>query len=441
MKLLNWKIITIIGCVSLLSLAGCVNADPNKPSGTEDKKEAESNTDSDSGDAELEAALAAVEDYNPEDYVELTDYKGLEVNVYVSDDDVDSAIMTLLSQNTTVEQIKEGTVKEGDTVNIKFVGKMNGVEFDGGTADSYDLEIGSHSFIDGFEDGLIGMSVGDTKTLNLKFPDPYQTNPDYSGKPVDFDVTINYINGKTIVPEYNDEFVKTYTNGEYTSAEEYKKVIKEQLIEDKRTSGQEAAFNTVLSTTKVNDAPEFLVNIMKLRLDASYRQMAASNGFSDFNEFLSSKWEITEEQYNEELVNKANIYVQQKLVTEAIAKKENIEVTDEEYKESLDQYMKNLNLSTEEEFNDYIVKNFRSEPKSIIRDALITEKVMQFVKDNTVEIDTPPTPAPSESADSDTDDGTSDDALKGGKATVDDKSSESDNEEVTADKDQPDKGD
>lgn len=358
-------------CAAVLVVSGC----GSKEAGT--------------GDEELDKVLASVEDYNPEDYVELGTYKGVEVNVYVSEDDIDGEIMGLLSQNTEVEQIKKGKVKDGDTVNIDFKGLMNGKEFAGGTSEGYSLTIGSKSFIDGFESGLIGVAVGDTTTLHLKFPDPYQNNPDFSGKDVDFEVKVNYINGKANVPEFNDEFVKDYTKGEYTSADAYRDVIKQQIADSKKETAGDTAFNTVLSTSKVKDIPDFLVDVMKLRLDASYRSSAKANGEEDFDKFITDKWNMTKEQYEEKLESTAGKYVEQKLIAEAIAKKENITVTDEEYKESLDQYMKNINVSTPEEFEKYVVANFKSKAEDIIKEAIITEKVINLVKENVVEVDKP----------------------------------------------------
>ena len=107
----------------------------------------------------------------------------------------------------TNQTLTEGTVEDGDTVNIDYVGKLDGEEFDGGSAEGYDLEIGSCTFIDGFEDGLIGHEIGEKVTLDLTFPDPYPNNPDLAGKPVVFDVTINAIK-ESQTPELNDEFVE-----------------------------------------------------------------------------------------------------------------------------------------------------------------------------------------------------------------------------------------
>ena len=112
-------------------------------------------------------------DYKALDYVKLGDYKGLEVtlaSIDVTDEEVEQQVETNLNNNDKSEEIKEGTVENGDVANIDYEGKLNGKAFDGGTAEGYDLTIGSGSFIDGFEDGLIGKKIGDTVDLNLTFP-------------------------------------------------------------------------------------------------------------------------------------------------------------------------------------------------------------------------------------------------------------------------------
>ncbi|MBE5936658.1 MAG: trigger factor [Lachnospiraceae bacterium] len=378
-KMKKFKMLVLaIGII--LTLTGC--------SGSSDES---GNGDGyDTGDTELDDALAAMDAYNPTDFVELGEYKGVPVNVYVSDDEIDGEIMSIISENSSFEQIKKGKVKDGNTVNIDFTGKMNGEEFEGGSSKGFALEIGSNSFIDGFEEGLIGVAVGETVSLNLSFPDPYPNSPDLAGKPVTFDVTVNYIQGDAIVPEFDDKFVKEYTKDEYKTVDEYKEVIKDNIIEEKRSTAGDTAFNTVLSTSKVIECPDYLVNIMKLRLDATNRAMATSNGYNDFNKFLTEVMQYTEEQYNEELISTATSYAEQKLIAEAIAAKENITVTEEEYNEQLASALSSTGNATEEELDKFMVETYRSRAEDMINESVLMQKVIQFVKDNCTEVTTPP---------------------------------------------------
>ena len=131
------------------------------------------------------------------EYVTVGGYKGIEVDKVsdkqeVDDEDIDNYIGSVQQQNLT--EVTDRPVQEGDIANIDFVGKMDGQEFDGGSGQGYDLTIGSGQFIDGFEDSIIGHNTGDTFDWNGSFPDPYSANPDFSGKPVTFTITVNSIN-------------------------------------------------------------------------------------------------------------------------------------------------------------------------------------------------------------------------------------------------------
>ena len=140
----------------------------------------------------------ALKDMDVDKYVTLGEYKGLAVTVdtvEVDEDEWDSLVNNVYYGNITAENggITDRAVETGDTVNIDYEGKKDGVAFDGGTAQGYDLTIGSGSFIDGFEDGLIGVMPGETVDLDLSFPEVYPNNPDLAGQPVVFTVTVNYI--------------------------------------------------------------------------------------------------------------------------------------------------------------------------------------------------------------------------------------------------------
>ena len=179
-------------------------------------------------DAIMSIPLEEGDDWKLEDCIVLGDYKGLRLTKtvgQVTEEEVDSYIQ---SQATAEEVTDENAaVQDGDTVNIDYVGKIDGREFDGGSAQGSVLVIGSDTFIDGFEDGLIGMKKGETKDLNLTFPDDYG-NTDVAGKAVVFTVTLNSISR---APEQDDAWVSSYTDGKYTSMNDYRAYMKESLQE------------------------------------------------------------------------------------------------------------------------------------------------------------------------------------------------------------------
>ena len=168
------------------------------------------------------------------DDLKITQYKGVEVSEVdkpekVTDEDVDAAIQANLQTNATTEEVTDRAVEEGDTATIDFTGKIDGTEFEGGSSTDYPLVIGSGSFIEGFEDSIIGHNIGDTFDWNGKFPDDY-SNADYAGKDVTFTITVKGISVEK-VPELTDDFVKSVSD-KSTTVDEYKKEVKKQLEDE-----------------------------------------------------------------------------------------------------------------------------------------------------------------------------------------------------------------
>lgn len=176
--------------------------------------------------------------------VKLGKYKGIDLlldKFEVKDEDVDMEIQYLLSAHKTYEEVNDRAVILGDIANIDYEGKKDGVAFEGGSAKAYDLEIGSNSFIPGFEDAIIGMKIGETKDINLTFPKHYHSE-DLAGKDVVFTVKLNAIKiAKEAV--LDDAWVKDYTNGENKTVDELKASIKSHMQEnvEKQMRQQEQA--------------------------------------------------------------------------------------------------------------------------------------------------------------------------------------------------------
>lgn len=317
-------------------------------------------------------------DYVAADCVTLPEYIGIEVDCTVGEDEIQAEIDSVLASHTTENQIKKGKCKEGDTVNIDFVGKIDGKEFDNGSAEGYSITLGNSGFIDGFDDGVIGMKVGKKKDLNLKFPDDYGKE-ELNGKDVVFTVTLNYIS-ESVTPELNDEFVAQNTDSK--TVEEYKEATREKLAQEKKEKAGETAFGTLEDEAKVNTYPESLINTCSSQLDAYYRYMSTQYGFEDFNEFLT-QMQTTEEGYKEILEQSSQGIAKTQLLAEAIADKEGITVSDEEIKEQITDAVSSSEKSEEE-----LRESFKELYGSVItieeyyRITLLTNKVVDFVGEN-----------------------------------------------------------
>lgn len=293
--------------------------------------------------AETEDTNVYPYEYDVESMVKLGEYKGLtytETDVSVSDDEVESQINSTLTAHATAEQITDRAVEDGDTVNIDFEGKIDGKTFDGGTASGASLTIGSDTFIDGFEDGLIGVKPGDKTTLKLKFPDEYKTNTDLAGKDVTFDVTVNYIKGDDIVPELDDDFVKGLNIDDVSNVKEYRAYVKSQLQANKESEAEKSKQSELLQqavdNAEIKEIPEELVTQYATQYTDYYKQYASYFGL-ELSDFLTQYMNQTEEEFNQSAEDYGKERAGYMLVVSAIAKAEKVDV-DALYDEKVAQY-------------------------------------------------------------------------------------------------------
>ncbi len=319
-------------------------------------------------------------------YVELGEYKGIEYTrpeVAVTEDEVQAQIDSFLTQNTESEEITDRAVQDGDVVNIDYVGTMDGVAFDGGTAEGQSLTIGSNSFIDGFESGLIGHEIGEKVSLDLQFPDPYDNSPDLAGKDVTFEVTINSISVET-TPELTDAFVKE--NTDYDTVAAYKESVKEDLQTQAESNAESTiksdVFNKVVASCTINGYDEAEVKKLVDEEFEGFKETAATYeayGYS-YEDVLNANGYETEEALLEGITEYVKNYMSQKMVVYMIADKEDLKVTSEETDKFVQEYMTALQVETEEEVYEY----FGDETIEL---QLLSEKVIEFLVENAVEVE------------------------------------------------------
>ena len=217
----------------------------------------ESQEDADSQDDEMaqveadQEKISAISPSKPEDLgkVNSLTYKGLsfeaEKQVEVTDADVESYLSGSILPNTPIDA-NDDEVRSGDTVNISYVGTIDGEEFEGGSADNFDLTIGSGRFIDGFEDGLIGAKYGETVVLDLKFPEDYG-NEELNGKDVQFTVNINNISRTLTIDEFDDEAAKLIAGTDTVTAESYRQQIREFLQRNAELNFKSGLYNSAIA--------------------------------------------------------------------------------------------------------------------------------------------------------------------------------------------------
>lgn len=281
-----------------------------------------------------------------------------EVSEEVTDEDIEAELNKQLEENARLVEVTDRPVKENDTVNIDFDGYLDGERFEGGKASDYDLVIGSNTFITGFEDQIIGHNVGDTFDVNVTFPEDYQAQ-EFQGKDAKFVVEINSITEKQL-PELDDEFAKDIS--EYDSLEELKNNLREKLADDKKQFAQNMrenqAVEALVKASKVS-APNSMVN---REIDFELQnldQRLQGMGLTLTQYIELTKMDINEirDQYREQ----AEARVMANLVIDEVALKENIEVSDEEKENELQETAKNYGVEDVEKFKEIFAKNVSDE--------------------------------------------------------------------------------
>ncbi|MDO5416796.1 MAG: trigger factor, partial [Lachnospiraceae bacterium] len=308
----------------------------------------------------------------PEGSVTLGEYKGLEItepDVEVTDEQVESQIQYVLSSKATTEEVTGRPAQDGDIVNIDYVGMKDGVAFEGGTAEGYDLTLGSGSFIDGFEDGLIGANTGDEVSLNLTFPENYG-NADLAGQAVVFDVTVNAIKEKKDAV-LDDEFVKTVSETSKT-VDEYRAEIRSQLEEAAAQNAEIQKQNEAMLQVIENATYEGLDEHVEAEFGNQLIQMNAALKQQGMElSSYATMFGMDEEGFKDYMRSDIENSIKVSLAAAKIAEQENLEVDDEARKAVAEIY----GLESPEE----LVATYGQEA---VDEAARNVKVMDFLIEN-----------------------------------------------------------
>ena len=332
--------------------------------------------------SENEAPAPSIDEIDPDEYIELGKYKGLSVvkpSSEVTDEDVEAEFLDNLEYLLKPEDVTDREeVEEGDIVNIDFVGKLDGVAFEGGTGKGYDLTIGSHSFIEGFEEGLIGKKVGEQVDLDLTFPANYPNNRDLENKPVVFEVSVNSIKR---MPEPTDENIKEATDGGFATIEEYKKSLRESLEQSSVDYADSEMYSDlwdqVVENSKLKkDLPEQLVKEKMDIISDNAKSYAQSYGL-EWETYLSQMLGKTQEEFDSEAMEYASKAAKETLVMMALTKAEGIDLSAEELDKAAKEYVELYKYGSVEEFYSTIdIEQFR--------EYVLMSKIHEFLADQAV---------------------------------------------------------
>ena len=320
-----------------------------------------------------ELIFTATVETKPE--VELGKYKGIEIKKIeytTSDKDIEHELGHLAERNARLVTVEDRPVEKGDIATIDFVGSVDGVEFEGGKAENHELEIGSNTFIPGFEDQVIGIKIGEEKDIKVKFPDDYFSK-DLAGKDAVFKVKVNAIQKKEL-PKIDDDFAKDVS--EFETLDELKNSIKEKLDTENSNKAkyetEEEAIKAVCDNTKI-DIPNGMI---EMEIDAMIRDLETRLSYQGLNlhqyvQMMGTSEENIRNNYKEQ----AEKSVKSRLVLEAVVKAEKIEVTPEEITDKIKEMAKQYGRKEEDLLNNEQLKEY-------IEENLKTEKAIEFVVKN-----------------------------------------------------------
>ena len=320
-----------------------------------------------------ELIFTAVVETKPE--VELGKYKGIEIKKIeynTTDKDIEHELGHMAERNSRLVSIEDRPVEKGDITTIDFVGSVDGVEFEGGKAENHELEIGSNTFIPGFEDQIIGMKIDEVKDIKVKFPDDYFSK-DLAGKDAVFKVTLHEIKKKEL-PKIDDEFAKDVS--EFDTLDELKNSIKEKLdtenTEKAKYETEEEAIKAVCDNTKL-DIPKGMI---ELEIDNMVKDMENRLSYQglNLNQYLQIMGK-TEAEIRDNFKEQAERNIKSRLVLEAIVKAEKIEATPEEIDEKIKEMAKQYGRKEDELLANEQLKEY-------IKGNLETEKAIDFIVKN-----------------------------------------------------------
>lgn len=312
--------------------------------------------------------------------VTLGKYNGVtvtKIDTSVTDEEVDAEIEQQRNINARTVTITDRPVKEGDTAVIDFEGFVDGVAFEGGKGENHPLEIGSHSFIDTFEDQLVGKNTGDEVEVHVTFPEQYQAE-ELAGKPATFKVKINEIRAKEL-PELNDEFVQDVS--EFDTMAEYREDTKKKLQERKENAAkgtkEDEAIQKIIDKSKM-EIPEAMIDMQAENMIDEFAQRIAAQGMS-FDQYMQFSG-MTIDKMKEQVRPEALQRIQSSLVLEQIAKEENIVASDEDVDAEVEKMASMYGMKAED------LKNYMgdSEKESMKRDIAV-KKAVEFVMANVKE--------------------------------------------------------
>ena len=312
--------------------------------------------------------------------VELGTYKGVEVDkvaVEVTDEEVSAELDRVREQNSRMVTVDDRAVADGDIANIDYEGFCDGVAFAGGKGEAYDLAIGSHSFIDTFEEQLIGKNIGDEVEVNVTFPTEYHA-PELAGKPAMFKVKVNSIKVKEL-PELDDDFAQDVS--EFDTLDEYKNDLKATILSRKereaKSAKEEAVINKIIEGAKM-DIPEPMIQNTVQQMAEEFAQRIQMQGLNIQQYFQFTGMDANK--FMENLKPQAEKRIQSRLVLEAVVKAENITASEEDVNKEIENMAQMYQMEV-----DKLMELVGEDEKKAMAEDVAVQKALDLVVEAAVE--------------------------------------------------------
>lgn len=318
-----------------------------------------------------------LKDIKASNYVTLGNYIGITASApgpVVVDSMVNAYLARYIMPTAPTEEVKGRAVEEYDVANIDFVGYLDGEAFEGGTGSNYDLLIGAHMFIDGFEEGLIGVNIGETVSLDLTFPDPYTSNPDLSGVPVVFEVTVNSISEPLLTDEYVQSLGIEGCSTEQELRDWLYNSLYDNAVQNYNDTIETVLTNTIMSDCTFKEPPAQLVERFAQSIEEVFSAQAAAYGMT-LTSYMLNYYGVDEATYKEQFKQEALTGAQQYIMYQAIADTEGLNPTDEQMQEEIHNRAVAYGYESDEAYRESV-------DMEMLKEQVMRSNVMEFLKEN-----------------------------------------------------------
>lgn len=329
-----------------------------------------------------ETGVKFIVDVTVKPEVTLGQYKGLEVEkekIEVTEEEIESELKSIQQKNARLVEITDRAAEDGDVAKISYLGTVDGVAFEGGQSDNHDLTLGSHAFIEGFEEQIVGHNVGDKFDVNVTFPDAYHA-PELSGKDAVFAVELKGLS-KRELPELNDEFAEDVS--EFSTLDEYKTSIQDKLTKEKEERAKQIQSDKLLDAAIANctmDVPQVMYDNKINQMMREFEENVSRQGLT--LDIYCKYMGTTKEDLKENFRETSEKSVRARLMLEKVAKEEGLAISEEDLKQEIGRFGESYGIDAEK-----MIEMFQEGDKKALEEDMLVRAALKLIEDSANEIE------------------------------------------------------